>query len=161
MRGKNGNGPVARGARRYDRRQFLGFGVMSIAGAGALAIARQGGSAHDDHGQGGGTPQASSAASPAASPVADDGGFVIHTVDLAFQPTALTIPAGTAVTLRIENLGVIPHDVTIDQLGVKSDVLSRGQSTTVIINAVPGSYAFYCSVPGHKQAGMTGMLTVE
>ncbi|MDQ3224391.1 MAG: hypothetical protein M3Q75_13105, partial [Gemmatimonadota bacterium] len=74
MRGKHVSGAELVGARRYDRRRFVGFGAMSVAGAGALAIATRGGTAHDDHGQEPGTPQASSTASPVASPVADDGG---------------------------------------------------------------------------------------
>jgi len=73
----------------------------------------------------------------------------------------LTIPANTDVTVRVENLGVILHDFTIDQLGVTSGTLSRGQATAVTINAAPGTYQFYCSIPGHRQAGMRGTLTVE
>ncbi|MBA3380230.1 MAG: cupredoxin domain-containing protein [Chloroflexia bacterium] len=161
MREKHVGGAETVGPRRFDRRRFLGFGAMSIAGAGALAITSRGGTAHDDHGQDGGTPQASPAASPAATPVASGGDYVVNAIDLAFEPKAFTIPAHTGITLQVMNSGMIPHDVTIDQLDVKSDLLSGGESTTVTINAAPGTYQFYCSVPGHKQAGMTGTLTVE
>jgi len=44
---------------------------------------------------------------------------------------------------------------------VKSDLLNGGDSTTVTVNLPAGTYTFYCSVPGHKEAGMTGTLVVE
>lgn len=144
-----------RGQQRSGRRGFIGLCGTALAGAGALAIIGRAGSAHD------GTPEATPQASPAASPVADDGEYVINAIDLAFEPNALTIPANTDVTVQIMNSGVILHDFTADQLGVKSDLLSSDESTTVTINAAPGTYPFHCSVPGHKLAGMTGTLTVE
>ncbi len=146
---------------RYNRRRFLGLGAAAIAGAGTLAFVAGRGAAQDGTPQPGGTPEASPAASPAASPVASASEVTVHTVDLAFEPSALAIPANVDITVRVENLGVIPHDFTIEQLGVTSGALSRGQSTSVTINATPGTYQFYCSVPGHLQAGMRGTLTVE
>lgn len=147
-------------ARRFDRRSFLGLaGAALAAGAGTIAVIGGAGLAHDDHATPGASPVASPQASPAAAAAAP-AEFSISTVDLAFQPSSLTIPARTDVTIRIENLGVIPHDFAIPQLGVKSAVLSNGESTTVTINAAPGTYGFACSVPGHKQAGMRGTLVV-
>lgn len=161
MRTNNLSGAATTGARRYGRRSFLGIGAVAIAGAGAIAISGGAGSAHDDGQHAGGTPEASPQASPAASPVASEGEFVVNTVDLAFDPSDLTIPANTDVTVRVENLGVLPHDFTLDQLGITSGMLSSGESTAVTVNAAPGTYGFHCSVPGHKQAGMRGTLTVE
>jgi len=146
---------------RYNRRRFLGIGAVAVAGAGTLAFVAGRGTAHDGTPEAGGTPEASPSASPAASPVASATEVTVHTVDLAFEPRDLTIPANTDVTVRVENLGVILHDLTIDQLGVTSGTLSRGQATAVTINAAPGTYQFYCSIPGHRQAGMRGTLTVE
>lgn len=106
-----------------------------------------------------GTPEASPAAE-GASPVAADG-ISINTVDIAFEPKELTIPANTDVTVTVTNTGALQHDFTIDELGVASDLLDGGMSTTVTINAAAGSYEFYCSVPGHKEAGMVGTLIVQ
>jgi uncharacterized cupredoxin-like copper-binding protein len=39
--------------------------------------------------------------------------------------------------------------------------LLQGESETITINAAPGTYDFYCSTPGHKEAGMVGKLIVQ
>ena len=85
----------------------------------------------------------------------------MSTVDLAFEPKELTIAAGTDVTITITNNGALQHDMAIDDLGLQSDLLNGGDSTTLVVNAEPGEYEFHCSVPGHKEAGMTGTLIVQ
>jgi uncharacterized cupredoxin-like copper-binding protein len=37
----------------------------------------------------------------------------------------------------------------------------RGASNTLSLNLKPGTYTFFCSVPGHRQAGMQGTLVVH
>jgi len=81
-------------------------------------------------------------------------------VDIAFQPNALTIPANTDVTISLPNTGATAHNFSIDQLNISVDV-QPGQTGSVTINAPAGSYQFYCNVPGHKEAGMVGTLTVQ
>jgi plastocyanin len=128
-------------------------------------------------GEGGGaaTPAASPAATPAdttvvaSTPVEEPaaaGGEAatavdVSTVDLAFEPNELTIAANTDVTVTITNKGVLEHDFAVEELGILSDTVQSGDSTTVTINAAPGTYEFLCTVPGHAQAGMTGTLTVQ
>ena len=111
--------------------------------------------------QAAGTPEATPAeeASPATQPVGE--GFNIDTVDLAFQPNALTIPANQGVKITVTNKGQLPHDFYCDPLSITTELIDPGSSTTVTINAAAGSYEFYCSVPGHKDAGMVGTLTVQ
>lgn len=108
----------------------------------------------------GGTPAAEE-----ASPVTDDAAagasFEVHTVDISYDPKELTVPANTDVTITIINDGALQHDFHIDELGVASDLLNGGESTTVTLNAAPGTYEYYCSVTGHREAGMVGTLTVE
>jgi uncharacterized cupredoxin-like copper-binding protein len=102
-----------------------------------------------------------------ATPVSDTGGGDMATtqdvtlVDIAFQPAELTIPANTDVTINLTNQGALPHSFDIDELGVNSGDIAAGQSGTVTINAAPGTYQYYCAVPGHKEAGMVGTLTVQ
>jgi len=145
---------------RVDRRKFLGFGAAAVATiTGAIVINRTG--VAQDSGTPEASPAASPDASPAASPVAGAGEFTVKAVELAFEPKEFTIPAGTDVVVTIENKGALQHDFVIDELEVKSDLLDGGSSGTVTINAEPGTYEFYCSVPGHKEAGMVGTLTVE
>jgi len=108
------------------------------------------------------TPEASPATE--ASPAATTGGensFEVHTIDIAFDPKELTIPANTDVKVTVINKGVLQHDFTIDALKVASKLLNGGESDTVTINAAAGQYEYYCTVPGHKEAGMVGTLTVK
>ena len=63
----------------------------------------------------------------------------------------------------LTNGGPIEHDVTIAQ---GSHVLGAtpvfvGGSRTVTLSLGAGTYTFYCSVPGHRQAGMEGTLSVS
>jgi len=102
-----------------------------------------------------------------ATPVADTGGGdaaaaqEVALVDIAFEPPELTIAANTDVTINLVNSGVLPHSFDIDALGINSGEIAAGQSGTVTINAAPGTYEYYCIVPGHKEAGMVGTLTVQ
>jgi nitrite reductase (NO-forming) len=102
-----------------------------------------------------GTPEATPCASPAA------GGNVIDMVDIAFQPTQITIAANTDVVLQLTNKGALTHNFTIDELNISSGDVTGGGSVSVTINAKPGTYQFYCSVPGHKDLGMIGTLIVQ
>jgi uncharacterized cupredoxin-like copper-binding protein len=79
--------------------------------------------------------------------------------DIFFDPKEITIPADTNVTVMLPNEGVTLHDFSIDELGIKVDI-APGQTQEVVINAPAGTYEYYCSVPGHKAAGMVGTLTV-
>jgi heme/copper-type cytochrome/quinol oxidase subunit 2 len=72
----------------------------------------------------------------------------------------VTIAANTDVQLTVQNGGVTPHNFSIDALGISVDV-QPGDQAVVLINAEPGDYEFYCNVPGHKEGGMVGTLTVE
>jgi uncharacterized cupredoxin-like copper-binding protein len=53
-----------------------------------------------------------------------------------------------------------PHDIVIDGKG-KGQVVQNGGVSQFQANFTAGSYTFYCSVPGHRQAGMQGKLTVK
>jgi nitrite reductase (NO-forming) len=81
-------------------------------------------------------------------------------LDIRFDPKELTIPANTDVTVTLTNDGVAPHNFSIDRLNIDEDVAS-GETKTVTINAPAGEYEFYCDIPGHREAGMVGTLTVE
>ncbi len=79
--------------------------------------------------------------------------------DIYYEPTAITIPAGTDVTLILPNEGAAPHNVTIDALGVDVDI-APGETEEVIINAPAGTYEISCGVPGHREAGQVAELLV-
>jgi uncharacterized protein (DUF305 family) len=106
--------------------------------------------------------QGATAAGPAGTPstAAGGAGATVESYDISFKPKALTIPAGTEVTLTLPNEGVPLHNFSIDALGISVDI---APSTTeqVVITAPAGIYEYYCNVPGHKEAGMVGVLTAE
>jgi len=79
---------------------------------------------------------------------------------LAFDKTTLDAPAGM-VTIELTNDSSVAHNVEVEGNGVekRSDTIT-GATTSVTLDLQPGSYEFYCAVPGHKQAGMEGTLTV-
>ena len=58
------------------------------------------------------------------------------------------------------DLSASVHDFSIDALNI-AVTLNPGESGEVTINAPAGTYEYYCSIPGHKAAGMVGTLTVE
>lgn len=82
---------------------------------------------------------------------------------LAFTTDSVTAEAGE-VTVDFTNSSPVPHDVAIEDEGgetiAQTETLAEGSdSTTATLK--PGTYTFYCSVPGHRQAGMEGTLTVK
>jgi len=61
------------------------------------------------------------------------------------------------------NESAIDHNIAIEGMGVdqKGPVVKNGGVSTVSFDAEPGEYTFYCSVPGHREGGMLGKLTVK
>lgn len=80
-------------------------------------------------------------------------------LDLYYEPYELEIPSGIPLTLTLRNAGVVQHVFAIDALGV-SVAVQPGDARSVTIDAPAGEYEFYCAVPGHREAGMVGLLTV-
>ncbi len=80
---------------------------------------------------------------------------------LAFNTKSLKAKAGT-VTLSMSNPSTFPHAIAVEGQGVDKDghVVQHGGTSTVTVKLKPGTYTFYCPVPGHRQAGMQGTLTV-
>jgi uncharacterized cupredoxin-like copper-binding protein len=81
---------------------------------------------------------------------------------LAFDKKSLTAKAGK-VTITMANPSQLPHGVGVDGNGVDKvgQVVQKGGTSTVTLTLKPGKYEFFCPVPGHKEAGMKGTLTVQ
>ena len=99
-------------------------------------------------------------------PVAEKNGVVEIDADPTGQLKFLASSASAApgkVQLRMRNMSSTPHDIAISGGGVNQigPVVSNGGTSTVSTSLKPGTYTFYCSVPGHRQAGMVGTLTVK
>jgi uncharacterized cupredoxin-like copper-binding protein len=82
---------------------------------------------------------------------------------LAFEQASLEVSAGE-VTFEFDNPASIPHDFVIEDADgndvAQTDVITN-DSDSVTVDLEPGEYTFYCSVPGHREGGMEGPLTVD
>jgi plastocyanin len=81
---------------------------------------------------------------------------------LAFNTTKLSAKAGK-VTIDFKNPSAIPHNVVIEQNGKELsgfEPIAEGEESETA-ELKPGTYTFFCSVPGHREAGMEGTLTVD
>lgn len=110
-----------------------------------------------------------------------DGPRVIELVtkDTKYSEAEIKIAQGEQVTLRIKNEDAVEHDIQVDDLTVEKlsnagshDHATRpgqlhfhvdGGTTGELTFMAPtaGTYEFYCTVEGHREAGMRGTLTIE
>jgi uncharacterized cupredoxin-like copper-binding protein len=67
------------------------------------------------------------------------------------------------VTVKSLNKSSVDHDISIEGNGVdeNGEVVKDGGTSEVQVDLKPGEYTFYCSVPGHREGGMEGKLTVK
>jgi plastocyanin len=81
---------------------------------------------------------------------------------LKFVASSASATAGH-VTIDMLNKSSVPHDIAIQGSGANQigKIVTNGGTSTVSASLKPGKYTFYCSVPGHRQAGMVGTLTVK
>jgi plastocyanin len=93
-----------------------------------------------------------------------------HVVEIDVADSGLQFVSSTAiasagpVVIRSKNPQSLGHDIAIRGNGVdmKGDIVSDGGVSTITISDLkPGTYTYYCSVPGHEAAGMKGTLTVN
>jgi plastocyanin len=83
--------------------------------------------------------------------------------DLVFEPETLETKAGE-VTLDYTNPSEVPHNVAIEVEGetvAQGETVTGGGSGPASARLESGEYVYYCSIPGHREAGMEGELTVE
>jgi uncharacterized cupredoxin-like copper-binding protein len=81
---------------------------------------------------------------------------------LAYTKKTLKAPTGK-ITIVLKNPSFLQHDIAIKLNGKvhKSKLASKGQTVKLKITLKPGTYTFFCSVPGHEAAGMKGKLVVK
>jgi uncharacterized cupredoxin-like copper-binding protein len=104
----------------------------------------------------------------------------LTTTGMAFTPKDLSLDVGKAVKLVFKNEDSVLHDLSIDTIAVSKKVekgdkhndhgkepdlhVAADAGKTGTVEFTPkavGTYTFYCTVPGHKDAGMVGTLTVK
>ena len=67
------------------------------------------------------------------------------------------------LTIDSQNEATIPHNIALEGGGVDEigPEVTGGGTSEIEVDLEPGEYTFYCSVPGHREGGMEGTLTVE
>jgi plastocyanin len=122
--------------------------ALAACGGGGGSATTGGGAATTGGGGGGGGQTLQLAADPSGA--------------LKFDQTSLEATAGS-VTIDFTNQSSLPHDVKVEGPGVEdegTDIIT-GSSTSVTLDLQPGEYTFFCSVDGHRAAGMEGKLVVK
>jgi len=136
--------------------------VLALAGCGGSdekssgsSSSSSGSNSSSSDGGGGGGGEASSGGGETLKLAADKSA-------LKFDKTSLTAKAGK-VTLEMENPSQLPHAIAIKGNGVDVDgkTIGNGETSTASTDLKPGTYTFYCPVPGHEAAGMKGKLIVS
>ena len=138
--------------------------VLVVAALAVVGLAACGSSSNDNSTTAAATP-------PATTPAAGGGAGGGSTVDistpsgstLAFDQKDATAKAGN-VTINFDNKQSLQHDVAVADSSGKvigqTDLVSSGTANATV-DLQAGTYTFYCTVPGHKEAGMEGTLTVK
>lgn len=112
-----------------------------------------------------GTPASSTPANTPAPP-APTGSLALAadpTGVLKFDQASLSAKAGK-VTIAFSNASPVPHNLAVAKgaavLGT-TPTFQGGGTKDLVLTLAAGSYMIYCSVPGHREAGMQGTLTVK
>ena len=106
--------------------------------------------------------------------------ITLNLTEFQFQPTDITANVGQPIKLVLKNNGTVLHDLVsveakvevIEEHGAEHDMagmetalhaaVEPGQQSTLEFTATaPGTYAFYCTIAGHREAGMEGKLIVK
>jgi uncharacterized cupredoxin-like copper-binding protein len=153
--------------------------IATAAAVGLLTLAACGSSSSSSTSTGGAAAAPASSSSSASSAPAGGGGSAAKTSApaasgalkvsadasgaLKFVPSALKAKAGK-VTISFSNPASagIQHGLSLEGNGVDKEgkIVGAGQSSTLTLKLKPGTYTYYCPVPGHRQAGMVGRITV-
>jgi plastocyanin len=130
----------------------------------SLALAACGGDDDDDE-------ETPAPAQTQTQPAGGGGGGAAQTLQVSADPSGalkfdtdqLDANAGE-VTIDFTNPAGLTHDVVLEQdsqeLG-RTDLISNGDQDSFTVTLQPGDYTYYCSVPGHRESGMEGTLTVK
>jgi uncharacterized cupredoxin-like copper-binding protein len=106
---------------------------------------------------GGGEAEGGTAGAATLDFEADPGGELAYTTETASSKAG-------KVTVNFTNPQQLSHDVAIEDASGKeigsTEVIGQGSDSTEV-DLKPGEYTFFCSVPGHREAGMEGELTVK
>ena len=84
----------------------------------------------------------------------------VSAFEMGFKLSKTTVPHGTVV-FEVQNDGKLPHDFSFGSRGGGTRLLGPGDGATLTVKfEKPGKYTYICTVEGHQEAGMIGVLTV-
>ena len=130
-----------------------GFGCLTAVTAGmALFISMVLVISGATHAPGETTPKVATASPASVS-------FDIELGDMYIKPATITVPNGASVVLHITNAGVMPHDFRTEG-GAATPLISPGASSDLTVGPMTASNAAWCTIAGHKQAGMSLAIVV-
>ena len=130
-----------------------GFGCLTAVTAGmALFISMVLVISGATHAPGEATPQIATTSPASVS-------FDIELGDMYIKPATITVPNGANVVLHITNAGVMPHDFKTEG-GAATPLISPGASSDLTVGPMTASNAAWCTIAGHKQAGMNLAIVV-
>jgi plastocyanin len=146
----------------------LAVGLLALAGCGSSSNSTSSSASAPASAPAAPATSSSSAATPTTTAGSEAGGATLKLAadpggQLRFDASSLTAKAGK-VTIDFTNTASLEHNVTVASASgsvVGSTPTFQGGSKTLSLNLKPGTYKFYCSVPGHRQGGMEGTLTVQ
>ena len=145
------------------KRLALALSVLALAGGGLAAC----GGGDDDETTEAATGSATTTTTGGGGGGGGGGGTIDVEADpggqLAFTETEISAPAGDD-TVNFNNPSSVGHDVVIEDADgnevARTDVITDDQTSTTA-NLKAGEYTYFCSVDGHRAAGMEGTLTVK
>ena len=157
----------AQGQAKPRSKSILSFLAVAV---GLLVLAGCGSSSNTTSSTTSSTPATTSTSAPAATTTSSSTGAgstlaleANHEGQLAYSTKSLTANAGT-VSIDFTNMAPLSHNVTVEGAGGKilgATPTFQGASKTLSLQLKAGVYKFFCSVPGHRMAGMEGTLTVK
>jgi plastocyanin len=159
------------GARHGAAAALLATGLL-VAGCGSSSTSSSSSSATEPAATTSASATATTtAASSSAAATAPASSGAVQVVKLAADPsgglsyntTTLTAHPGK-VTIEFTNMAPIEHNVTVEAAGgakLGATPTFSGATKPLTLDLKAGTYTFFCSVPGHRQAGMQGTLTVQ
>ena len=101
------------------------------------------------------------ACSPAVAPIPQaSADLSVTATEFAFDQPTLRVEPGQRVHLSLNNRGVIEHNLHVDGAPAVLDANPGQTARADFTFDQPGTYEFFCSIPGHKDAGMKGQLIV-
>jgi uncharacterized cupredoxin-like copper-binding protein len=136
-------------------------GAFAIILVAVALLAAACGSSGSTGGSGGGS--SSGGSSGGSTPTS--GSITVTEKDFTITPSSITAKAGD--TLSVQNSGTVSHNLVIanssNQILAQTPLIQPGQSAQLPLPSTlaAGTYQAYCSVPGHRQQGMQGTLTIS